>query len=128
MKRWFISRVGDYDNEGTIVPKVNVYGCNSRIWTSSALPNWCFGQLASNRVADLQADPDIYVLPDGTMDMAVSAIPSNIRTTLRTRLEAAGLSFADVKLTWTIRQLLNYVAGQIQPSTNVEAGDVPDQE
>jgi hypothetical protein len=83
-------------------------------------------QFAAADLTAIQADPDIYVMPEGVMDMSVGSIPANVRNTMRTRLEAAGFVFTDVKTTWTIRQLLNYLGGQIFANFNCEAGDVRD--
>ena len=124
-KRWAICKMGEYDEPGFIVPKFNVYGANSRIWSKDGL-NWCFGQVAHDNIAELQADPDIYVLPDGSLDMSVGSIPSAVRTTMRNRLEAAGFAFSEVKTTWTVRQVLNYLARQLQPGMDVDSGDVQD--
>lgn len=125
MKRWFIARLGDYENDGGNVPKINLYTQTSRIWTKPGF-GWCFGQLAAGSVTEMQADPDIYILPDGAMDMSVSSIPVTVRNTLRTRLESAGFEFGAVKTVWTVRQLLNYLLQQLQPIPSVEAGDIPD--
>ena len=126
MKRWAICRVGDFENEGTLVPKFNLYQCNSRIWTKPGFA-WCIGQIAAPSLTEINADPDIYVLPDGAMDMMLSSIPSGTRTTMRNRLEAGGFVFTDVKNTWSVRQLLVYLAKQLQPAlTTVEQGDVRD--
>jgi len=126
MKRWAIARMGDYEGDGAIVPKFNLYPCNSRIWSKQGF-NWCFAQIAASDITGLQADPDIYILPDGAMDMSVGSIPAGVRTTMRTRLENAGFSFNDVKTSWTVRQLLVYLVKQIQPLIRtVEQGDVPD--
>lgn len=125
MKRWAIARMGDYDGDGSITPAFNKYPCNSRIWTKGGF-NWCIGQIAAADLTTINADPDIYVLPDGAMDMALSAIPANIRTTMKNRCEAAGFSFVGVQNSWTVRQLLNFLAQQLQSWANVEAGDVID--
>ena len=129
MKRWFIARMGAYDAEQPDVtaPKIAQYTTSYRLWTVAARP-WCFGQCAASNFTAMQADPDIYILPDGAMDMSVGSIPAAVRTTLRTRLEAAGFTFADVKTTWNVLQMLGYLRAQIQPAlgTNVEDGDVAD--
>lgn len=126
-KRFAICRLGDFENDGTRVPKLNLYGCESRIWSKPGF-DWCFAHVGSRRIAELQADPDIFVLPDAPMDTAVSSIPLAVRTAMRTRLESMGFVFTAVKTTWTIRQLLHYIAQQTQESINLESGDVRDQE
>lgn len=125
MKRWAISKLGDFEGDGSVVPKLNLYTETSRIWTKPGF-SWCFGQIASGDLTAMQADPDIYILPDGAMDMSVGSIPLAVRNTLRAKLEAGGFVFTDVRTSWTVRQLLTYVAGQLQPGINVEAGDIPD--
>jgi hypothetical protein len=120
--------MGDYEGDGSISQKFMLYpGVSFRSWTKPGF-GWCFAQIAAADLSALQADPDIYILPDGTMDVSVGSIPAGVRTTMRTRLEAAGFTFGDVKTTWTIRQLLLYVARQLQPDINVEVGDVRDVE
>lgn len=126
MKRWAIARMID-DGAGGIESAFNRYPCNTRIWSKSGFA-WCFGQIATADLTPFNADPDIYVLPDGVMDMTVGQIPAGTRTILRTKLEAGGFTFVDVKTSWTIRQLLNYIKGQLDPAGTVEAGDVIDKE
>ena len=126
MKRWAICRVGDCENDGTLVPKFNVYNCNSRIWTKAGF-GWCIGQIAAPSLTAINADPDIYIIPDGAMDNAISTFPVATRNAMKTRLEAAGFEFASVKTTWTVRQLLVHLAKQLQPAINsVEDADVRD--
>jgi hypothetical protein len=124
MKRWAIARMVD-DGFGGIESAFNRYRCNTRIWSKTGF-NWCFGQIAAPSLTEINADPDIYVLPDGVMDMSVGTIPAGTRTTMRNRLEAAGFTFTDVKTSWTVRQLLNYLKAQLDPGGEVEQGDVPD--
>lgn len=140
MKRWFIARMGEYIEPGDIVPKVAMYLPNGQPRTSPDQASvsyrqwsvdgfaWCFGQLAASSMTNLQADPDIYILPDGALDMTVASIPSQTRQTMRNRLEAAGFTFAGVTNQWSIRQVLAYLRSQIQPALgdNVEDGDVRD--
>lgn len=128
MKRWFIARMGAYspDEPDVTAPKVAQYTPNWRAWSVASRP-WCFGQCAAADMTPMQADPDIYILPDGALDMSVGSIPANVRTTMRNRLEAAGFTFTDVKTTWTVRQLLVYLLKQILPPLDsVETGDVAD--
>ena len=126
MKRWAITRIGDYENDGSRVPKIILYTSTIRMWSKPGL-NWGFCQFAAGDLTAINADADIYVLPDGAMDMSVGSIPAGVRKTMRTRLEAAGFTFTDVKTSWTVRQLLNHIANQVQlGSVTVESGDVQD--
>ena len=126
MKRWFAARLGFYDPEdsNTRVPKVEVYTrVNYRIWSAPGFA-WCFGQLATDNVSQMDGDNDIYLLPDASLDNAVSTIPNNVRNTMNTRLQAAGFDTSAIKLSWTIRQVMQYLKGQIQSDNDVESGDV----
>lgn len=126
MKRWAICKVGDYENDGTLVPKFNLYNCNSRIWTKAGF-GWCIGQIAAPSLTEIGADPDIFVLPDGAMDNALSSFPVAVRNKMQSKLTAAGFSFTGAKTTWTLRQLLIFLAQQLQPGLDaVEQGDVRD--
>jgi hypothetical protein len=126
MKRWFIAKLGDYEGDGSLISKVATYpNVNRRQWSKPGL-TWCFGQLATNDITRFSSDADIYILPDGVMDMAVSAIPAGVRITMTTKLQAAGFTTSAIKVSWTIRQVLQYLKGQLQANTDVEAGDVVD--
>lgn len=128
MKRWAICRLGDYEGDGSISQKFMLYpGVSFRSWTKPGF-NWCFAQIATKDLTPLQADPDIYILPDGTMDMSLGSVPAGVRTAMRNKLEGAGFDYAAVKATWTVRQFLHHIARQIQPEINVESGDVRDVE
>ena len=117
--------MGQYEDDGSNSPKISVYTPTWRAWTKPGF-GFAFVQFASSDVTVINADPDIYVLPDGAMDMSVGSIPAATRNTIKTRLEAAGFTFADVKTSWTVRQLLNYIARQVQTGIDVEVGDIPD--
>lgn len=131
MKRWFIARLGFYeepeDQGGSLVPKILAYPNTLmlRQWTRPGL-NWAFGRMATDSAAQFADDNDVYVLPDTVMDMSVGSIPVAVRNTMKTRFEAAGFEFAFVKTSWTVRQLLQYLAGQVQPGIETEANDAPD--
>lgn len=123
-KRWVLCKMGDFENTGDTVPKLNLYGANSRVWTGSR--EWAFGQVGYDNIAELSLDPDIYVLPDAPMDMSIGSIPVAVRAEMKAAAESAGLEFSAVKTTWTYRSMLNYLAGQIQSGADVELGDVQD--
>lgn len=141
MKRWVVCTLGDYENDGTRVPKTNLYlatgeyndtdfslpRCHVRLWSKPGF-NVGFGQLAIKRVDIMQADPDIILIPDAAMDNALSSIPSNVRTALKARLEGMGLDYSSAKATWTVRRLLIHLKNQVinTVSDSVEDGDVRD--
>ena len=126
MKRWGVCKM-TYDpvNQENVSAISKYDNVAWRIFHTTGR-NWVLIQFAAADLTEIQADPDIYVMPEGVMDMSVGSIPANVRNTMRTRLEAAGFVFTDVKTTWTIRQLLNYLGGQIFANFNCEAGDVRD--
>lgn len=123
MKRWFVARMGDYENDGSLVPKTNLYPCNSRTWVKTGM-TWCFGQLATDDLSGLSADPDIKLIPEAAMDNMLSTIPAAVRTAMRNNLTAAGFDISAVTNTWTIRQLLKHLRIQLQGSDDIESGDV----
>jgi len=128
MKRWAVCRMGDYDNEGTNVPKFNTHGCNSRVWSKPGF-GWCLGQIAAADLTAINADPDIFILPDATLDMPLSTFSTAVRNNVRNKLSAAGFTIAAIQNAWTIRQVLVYILQQLQPGLDtVENGDVVDQE
>jgi hypothetical protein len=125
MKRWAIAKMGDWEQDGSSSPKLSMYPCNRSNWTKDGF-GWAFCRFSAADITAIQADPDIYVLPDGVMDMSVGSIPVSVRNGMKTRLEAAGFVFTDVKTSWTVRQLLTYIVRQLQPTANVESVDVAD--
>lgn len=124
MKRWAVCRMVEID--GSREAAVNRYRCNTRVWSKPGF-NWCVVHVAAPSLVEIQADPDIYMIPDGAMDNALSTFPVATRNAMKTRLEAAGFEFASVKTTWTVRKLLIHLAKQLEPGvTSVEDGDVVD--
>ena len=122
MKRWAICKMIEVAPQ-EIDPAIAKYPGS---WRIIHVPgrNWVLCQFSSINLTPIQADPDIYILPDGAFDMSVGSIPAAVRTTLRTKCEAAGFVFTDVKTSWTVRQLLNYLGSQIQQGFSCESGDV----
>jgi len=126
MKRWVIARMGDYENDGGNSPAFAKYTDNYRLWSKPGF-SWCFGQIAAPSLTEITADPEIFVLPDGAMDNALSSFPAAVRNNMQVKLTAAGFSFTGVKTTWTLRQLLVFLVQQLQPEIgSVEQGDVRD--
>lgn len=126
MKRWFIARMGDYENDGTNVPKTNLYpAVNTRTWTRPGF-GFCLGQLAATSLTALQADPDIKLIPDAALDNALSSIPKTTRDAMVVQLTAGGFDVSAVRTTWSVRQLLKHLKLQLQTDDNIESGDVRD--
>jgi len=125
MKRWAICKLGEYEEPGILMPKVGLYTESRKTWSKSGFV-WGVCRFSVGDLTAINADPDIYVLPEGALDMTIINIPSNIRTVIRQKCEAAGFVFSDVKTTWTVRQLLNYLAGQLQPGVDCTVFDVRD--
>ncbi len=126
MKRWFIARMGDYENDGGLSPKLTVYpNVNYRIWSKPGF-GFCFGQLATNNLDQFAGDNDIRLIPDSGLDNAISSIPANLRNAMQAQLADAGFDMSAVRLTWTLRQLLKHLKVQLDNDDNIESGDVRD--
>ena len=125
MKRWFIARMGDYENEGTLVPKTNLYPCNTRIWSKAGFA-FCLGQLGAADLTAINADPDIRLIPDAALDNTLSTLSAATRNAMRTGLENGGFDISAVTNTWSFRQLLKHLKLQLQSDDNIESGDVRD--
>lgn len=125
MKRWFIARMGDYEGDGSRVPATNKYVCNTRIWSNSTIA-FCLGQLAAPDLTGINADPDIKLIPDASLDNLLSTIPTATRNAMITNLTAGGFNVSAVRNNWSVRQLLKHLKLQLQTDDNIESGDVRD--
>lgn len=127
-KRWFIARMGDYENDGSRVPKVAIYpNVNYRLWSRPGF-DFCLGQLASNNLDQFSADPDIKLIPDSGLDNELSSLPAAVKNAMQTQLQAGGFNISAVRNAWSVRQLLKHLKLQLQSDDNIESGDVPDVE
>ena len=117
--------MGDYENEGTLVPKTNLYPCNTRIWSSPSIA-FCLGQLGASDLTGINADPDIKLIPDAALDNLLTSIPAGVRSAMTVQLENAGFEVSGVKGSWSIRQLLKHLKLQLQADDDIESGDVRD--
>jgi len=130
MKRWFIARIGFYEepeNEGgALVPKILAYPdvILLRQWTKPGF-DWAIGRLATNNTAQMDADPDIFIIPDMTLGSSWGSMPANQRNIVKNRMEQAGFVWS-VSTSWTVQQVLEYACAQIQPGVNVAAQDAAD--
>ena len=135
MKRWFLAKLDFYEepeNEGgALVPKTNLHTTsnggpiNTRIWSRPGF-GWCFGQLATDTLTSMNADPDIYILPDASLDISWSTVPSGKRTEVKNRVADAGFNFTGIKTSNTIREILQHLKKQVQIDDDIESGDVKD--
>lgn len=126
MKRWAVCKFGDYEADGSRVPKLILYTNNLRVWSRPGL-GWCLGQFATGDLTAIKDDADIHVLPDISFDLKLSAIPTTTRQNMLAKLQAAGFSTSGIKLTSSFRELLVDLLKQIQPALDsVEQGDVAD--
>jgi hypothetical protein len=98
---------------------------NFRVWSKDGFA-FGLGQLATNNLTPLLADPDIRIIPDASLDNLLSTIPTQTRQEMIAGLTNAGFGVSAVKNTWSIRQLLKHLKLQLQNDDNVEAGDVRD--
>jgi len=126
MKRWCICRVGEYEEAGVRMPKVGLYTEKRKTYPHPT-KEWALCRFGIADLTPVQADPDIYLIPDGALDMTISNIPIAQRNALKNWLEARGFVFTDVKTSWTVRQLINYLAGQLQPGIDATLFDVSDE-
>ena len=125
MKRWFVARMVQIGPD-EIGPKVATYpNVNFRVWSKDGFA-FGMGQLATNNLTPLLADPDIRLIPDASLDNLLSTIPTQTRQEMITGLTNGGFDVTAVKNTWTFRQLLKHLKLQLQADDNVEAGDVRD--
>jgi hypothetical protein len=125
MKRWFIARMGDYEGDGSLVPKTNLYPCNTRIWSKAGFA-FCLGQLGAADLTAISADPDIRLIPDASLDNLLTSIPAGVRSSMIVGLTNGGFDVSAVKSSWSIRQLLKHLKLQLQADDNIESGDVRD--
>lgn len=130
MKRWFIARLGFYEepeNEGGArVPKVLAYPNTVllRMWSTPTFL-WGIGRIATNNAAQFDGDNDVFIIPDLTLGASWGSMPANQRNVVRNRMEQAGFVWV-VQTSWTVQQVLEYACAQIQPGVNVAAQDAAD--
>ena len=125
MKLWCVCKVGEYEEPGVRVPKVALYTETRKTWPHPT-KLWALCRFSVAEITPaLQADPDIYMLPDATLDAAWSTIPNNVRNAVKNAMERAEFTWA-VQNTWTVRQVLNYAVNQLQPGVDCTVFDVRD--
>ena len=128
MKRWIACKkilVNEGGSE-SYAPAVSVHTDNFRCWSKDGI-NWMICQIGIQDLTPVQADTDCHIIPDVSFDLVLSNIPSATRTAMKNKLEALGVTnYAEVKLTWTIRQFLTWLGQKLQPTMNPERGDVAD--
>lgn len=125
MKRWALVKMGDFDNDGGRVPKLNLYNCNSNVWDKPG-NDWALARFsfASQNMGQIQTDPDILLLPDITADAALSSMATGARNVLMAQIEALGYTVPSNASATTMRMFVQGTLDQIQPGLNAEAFEV----
>jgi len=125
MKRWFIARMVEIE-PGEIAPKVATYNkVNYRIWQKPGF-GFCLGQLSTNNLAQFSGDGDIRLIPDASLDNALSSIPAGTRADTLQALQDGGFNTEAVRASWTVGQMLRHPKRQLQADDVIDAGDVVD--
>ena len=126
MKRWAICRMVEGAPDEW-EPAIAAYPVSWRLIHSEAWGRvkWVIVQFAAQDLTPIQADVNIKILPDATLDSTFGSLPTAVRNRVKTELAEAGFT-ATVQNAWTIRQVLNYIGRQIDASFSCEAGDVKD--
>lgn len=128
MKRWAICRmVWNAEGDPGWEPAIAKYRANWRI-VHKGSPSWVLCQFSTDDITQIGSDTDIKVFPDATLDMQFGSFGPVVRNALLTRLADAGFETSGIKQTTTIREILNLLGRQIDPTFNCEAGDVPELE
>lgn len=135
MKRWFISRMLDDIGDGSRGPKIALYTDTWRQWSQDGA-QWCIGQCALRSLAQtrlngtdntpLRKDPDIKLFPDVLLSLQWQAFGTSARTEIMDFAAAAGFNTQGVIGSMRIKDCLNYLVQQMEPTIDVENGDVQD--
>lgn len=123
MKRWCISRMVETE-PGNWEPKISQYAKAWRALSVDGAP-WALVHFSINDLKPVLSDNQIKLLPDATLDAAWSSLPTSVRNAAKSAMEQAGFAWS-VSNNWTVRQIINYAGGQLQPGTDFTAGDVHD--
>lgn len=127
MKRWCLCRVVD-DPGGGLTPKIGLH--NNVVWRAWCKPglDWCVAQFSTDSLATIDADAQIIVLPDATLDTTWGALPTNVRNQVERRIEDTLLSMAAFTPQATVREVLADLITQCQtnPNPGPDVGDVPE--
>lgn len=124
MKRWVACKKVLID--GAYEPAVSVHTDNFKCWSSPSA-NWMMCKIGIQDLTAISADTDCKILPDISLDLTFGSLPSATRTAVKNDLTAIGVTNASsIANAWTIRRVLAFIGGQLQPNMNPEAGDVND--
>lgn len=124
MKRWGVCKMLEV-SPGEWEPAIAAHQCWWRIIHLGS-PTWVICQFGTQSLTTIAADNNIKIFPELTMDSLWSSLNAATRNKAINELQAAGFATSGIKASSTMREVLNYVCQQIDPSANVEAGYVRD--
>ena len=125
MKRWVLCKTIFDPASNANEPAVSRYTDNFRCWNKSGFA-WQVCQIGVQDLTQIDADPDIYVLPDVSLDITVGQLSPTVRQTLNAKAQAAGFDTSGIKLSSSLREVLMLLGRQLQPTMHPERGDVAD--
>lgn len=71
--------------------------------------NWAILVVTANNFTDILADPDIFALPDISLDSTVSVLSPSVRQAILTKLQSLGIDTSGITLQTTFRQVIRKI-------------------
>jgi hypothetical protein len=128
MKRFYIcKKVGTGTDDDPIRPKAMDYDNASVSAYMASNRNWCLAIVAAADHTDIAADPECFQLPDLSLDIKLSTLPTAIRSAALTKLTQVGLPVS-VTTNDTFRVLLRHIAANLVSDFNEDRFDVKEPE
>lgn len=131
MKRYVICSVLDgpaFGEERFIRPKLYDMGVDHVAvirFTAGGDPfPVCLALVSAADLSAVLADADVDALPDVSLDLLWSSLPSATRTAIRTRLLARGFTVTGIVAGLTVRQVLRYLGQQLRAEFDENKFDV----